>query len=104
MELNQLMKKKILYAVKILTAISAVIALASVMFQLLLRIYISNKYQLSNANAAASIGIIGGADGPTVIYVSDHSSFNLLTLIAVIITIAGIVFQILIKNHLKKLT
>ena len=41
----------------------------------------------SGCSDAASIGIIGGADGPTAIYVS--SSFNWWILVAVILVLAG---------------
>jgi Na+-transporting methylmalonyl-CoA/oxaloacetate decarboxylase beta subunit len=52
----------------------------------------------SNLNDAASIGIIGGSDGPTSIYVGNPQSSYLITVIFTLLSIIGIVFLIITKK------
>lgn len=93
-------KERITKAVGILTIISAVITLISGIFNFLLPMYLLHKFQI-DANGASSIGIIGGADGPTAIYVAGQSSSYSITVIFVLITIAGIAYRIFIIKPKK---
>ncbi len=80
-----------------LTAISIFIVLFSVGYEFLLPLYLSIKYQV-DLRGASSIGIIGGADGPTSIFVSNQQSFFLIGSIFALLSIAGIAYIIINKR------
>lgn len=84
----------------ILTAISIFIALFSVGYKFLLPLYLSIKYQMDLCGAS-SIGIIGCADGPTSIFVSNQQSFFLIGAIFALLSIAGIAYIIIGKRRLR---
>lgn len=73
--------------VMIFTIISTVITLVSVGFTLLMR-----------RPEASSIGIIGGADGPTAVYVASQLSPHVFTGIAGLISIAGMIYLFFSKK------
>ena len=50
----------------IFTVLCALMAFVSVFPQIIFSLYLSNKYNVDTANAS-TVGIIGGADGPTTI-------------------------------------
>ena len=89
-------KESIKKTVGILTAISAIITVLFGLFFFLLPAYLQHKYRI-DAREAASIGIIGGADGPTTIYVSGQSSVRQIAVVFGLVAIAGIVCLILPK-------
>ena len=51
---------------------------------------------------AASIGIIGGADGPTAIFVTSKISWQPVKIIAILLLILGITGFIALSKHAKK--
>lgn len=69
-------KEKLTMTVNILTIISAVITLISAAYSFLIPMFLWYKLQL-NTSKASSIGIIGGADGPTAIYLTNQPLFTL---------------------------
>ena len=89
-------KVNIKKAVGILTAISAIITVLFGLYYFLLPAYLLHKY-LPDAKGAASIGIIGGADGPTAIFVSGWSSAWQIIVVSGVIAIAGVAYLILPK-------
>jgi len=83
------------------TIVCALITLVSVSFDLLLPLYLSYKFNI-DARDAGSIGIIGGADGPTTIYLSGQFSLRFFTTIFALLTMLGIIYLVVIKykkNH-----
>ena len=90
-------KKRI---VRILTLIAGILTFTRASFSFLLPMYLSHKLGL-NVNDASSIGIIGGADGPTAIYIADQSSPHWITAILAVITIIGIVYLVLERKAVK---
>ncbi|HHX24314.1 MAG: sodium ion-translocating decarboxylase subunit beta [Tepidanaerobacteraceae bacterium] len=84
--------------ITIFTVISALAAFISAFFSSLLPLYLSYKLNIDTRNAS-SIGIIGGADGPTAIFVSARSSSHLFTIIFVSLTILGVIYLVIAKNH-----
>ena len=85
-------KEKFRKLITLLTFITSAITLACIAFNFALPLYISKKL---NIHEASSIGIIGGADGPTSIYISNNSSSSPLlpyqnTLVFGILSIIGI--------------
>ena len=80
----------------IITVVSAIIALLAGVWEYLLPMYLLYKY---NENENSSIGIIGGADGPTAIFVTSRLSYSLsITSIFLVITILGIITLLFIKR------
>ncbi|SHJ97492.1 Na+-transporting oxaloacetate decarboxylase beta subunit [Geosporobacter subterraneus DSM 17957] len=94
-------KEKSTKMITIFTVICALVAFISLFFSSLLPLYLSYKFKIDIRNAG-SIGIIGGADGPTTIYVSGQSSSHLFTAIFALLTILGFIYLVVIKykkNH-----
>ncbi len=85
------MRKKLLSTgIAILTAISGIFILYNLVIRLLAYLYLEHKFGVSTKDASA-IGIIGSADGPTSIYVSDKNEQILLPVI-VLLFIMGIAY------------
>ncbi|NLY44035.1 MAG: sodium ion-translocating decarboxylase subunit beta [Clostridiaceae bacterium] len=93
-------KEKAEKIIIVFTVISALVAFISAFFSLLLPLYLSKKFN-TDARNAGSIGIIGGADGPTAVFVSGKSSFPLLTVISVLLAIPGIIYLVVAKYREK---
>ena len=55
---------------------------------------------MNNILNSSSIGIIGGADGPTAVFVSDNGGFGILVTVAVVI-IAAVSIALIIKKRKK---
>ncbi|MEN2776854.1 sodium ion-translocating decarboxylase subunit beta [Acetivibrio clariflavus] len=94
-------KEKSTKMITIFTVICALVAFISLFFNSLLPLYLSYKFKIDTRDAG-SIGIIGGADGPTAIYVSGQSSSHLFSAIFALLTILGFIYLVVIKykkNH-----
>lgn len=83
--------------IAIFTVICAFAAFISAFFSYLLPLFLSYKFNTDTRNAG-SIGVIGGADGPTAIYVSGQSSSHLFTAIFTLLAILGIVYLVIAKH------
>jgi len=95
------MKKVLRIVIPIITVLCGLITLFNVAIVYILPLYLSHKYKVDTRNAS-SVGIIGGADGPTSILVSGQASFGRYTLIFAILTILGGAYLAIRK--IKKLT
>ncbi len=82
----------------IITVLSIIISLFQAAYKFLLPIYFSYKFN-TDFTDISSIGIIGGADGPTTIYVAASQAGYFLTIIPAIISIIGVIY--LIKTNRK---
>ncbi len=94
-------KEKIMKAIAILTIICGLLTFISLFSSYLLPLYLSHKFNIDTRDAG-SIGIIGGADGPTAVYLSGQSSSHLFTAIFALLTILGFIYLVVIKykkNH-----
>lgn len=69
-------------------------------FDVLLPMYLSFKLN-RDVNQASSIGIIGGADGPTSIFIASQPNSYLITSIFVLLTIGGFVVLFFLKRSAK---
>lgn len=85
-------RKRTARIVTILTVITAVITIISAAYEYLLPVFLSFALHF-DAREASSIGIIGGADGPTAIYITGQTPTYLITVIFASLTIAGIVYR-----------
>lgn len=89
-------KGKTTKIITILTIVCALIALISAFSDSLLALYLSYKFNMDTRDAS-SVGIIGGADGPTAIYVSGQISSHWFTIIFALLTILGIIYLVITK-------
>ena len=89
--------RKIRQLVMVITVITGMMTFLRLSISILLPKYISYKLNL-NLNTASSIGIIGGADGPTAIFLTSKLSPYLTTGIFALITVGGMIFLILNRS------
>jgi Na+-transporting methylmalonyl-CoA/oxaloacetate decarboxylase beta subunit len=90
-------KNKFTKVVTIVTLITTLITFISVVISFLIPRYLSYKYH-TDSSKVDSIGIIGGADGPTAIFVTNQVYPHLITFIFALISMIGIVYLILAKK------
>lgn len=72
-----IMNKKIsTKIITVLTVVFSLVAIIGILSRLALRLYLSYKFDVNSTSIkdAGSIGIIGGADGPTAIFLSSKAS------------------------------
>ncbi len=83
--------------VLISTIILAMILLIYIGYPRIIAIYLQHKWKV-DLEDAASIGIIGGADGPTSILISSNSN-SFVTIILALLVLSGSIY--LIKTRKK---
>ena len=83
----------------VFTAICVAATALSAVYNYLLPLYLSYKFNM-DLRGASSIGIIGGADGPTSIYVSSSLLPN-ITAIFALLAAAGIIYLFFDKRKNK---
>jgi len=88
--------KRIERLIFIFTVICGAAALINAAYYYLLPIYLSYKFN-ADLRGASSIGIIGGADGPTSIFVASSQSPN-ITAIFALLAVAGVIYLINAKR------
>lgn len=94
-------KEKSIKMITIFTVICALVAFISLFSSYLLSLYLSHKFNIDTRDAG-SIGIIGGADGPTAVYLSGQISSHWFTVVFTTLAILGIIYLIFAKNSVKK--
>lgn len=87
--------------VTIFTVICALLAFISACISLFLPLYLNYKFNNIDTRNASSIGIIGGADGPTAVILSGNSFSLLVTAFFSLLTILGLIY-LLIARYKKK--
>ncbi|MTI47889.1 MAG: sodium ion-translocating decarboxylase subunit beta [Firmicutes bacterium] len=93
-------KDKMRKAVTILTIIAIVMTVISVGINFLAPMYLSHKL-VNEVDKVSSVGIIGGADGPTAIYLTSQSFSYISTVIFALLSIVGLFCISLIKKTSK---
>jgi len=88
------MKYKVVFIATVICGLATMINIAYIFSLPLLLSFLFQK-DLRGAN---TIGIIGGADGPTSIYVASSYNSHLITVILALITILGIAYLIMAKR------
>lgn len=94
-------RKRAARVVTILTVITAVITIICAAYELLLPMFLSLALHF-DAREASSIGIIGGADGPTAVFLTGRPPVRVLTAVFALFTAAGILCRHLLlkgENH-----
>mgnify|MGYP001419217730 CR=1 FL=1 len=87
--------------VMVLTIFTSIITVVSVSWKFLMGLYFQYKFNI-NTGDASSVGIIGGADGPTSIFLSGSPYSRLITVIFGILSMLGITYLVVTskaKNH-----
>ncbi len=87
--------------IKMVTLLCIMITASSLAFPYIMRSYVINKFKLDmdiSLNSAASIGIIGAADGPTSILVSKHNSNYIIPILFAIFSLIGIIYLLRSKK------
>jgi Na+-transporting methylmalonyl-CoA/oxaloacetate decarboxylase beta subunit len=79
----------------VLTIICVFITFISISLEFLLPLYLSHKFNIDRKDAA-SIGIIGGADGPTAIYLAGTSK-HMITIIFAVLAVLGVIYLLIVK-------
>jgi Na+-transporting methylmalonyl-CoA/oxaloacetate decarboxylase beta subunit len=95
-----LKKSKFTKVVTIVTFVATIITFISVVVSFLIPLCLSYKYH-PDSSKVTSIGVIGGADGPTAIFVTNQLYPYLITFIFALISMVGIVYLILAKKATK---
>lgn len=91
---------KLTNVITILTIICALITFIGGFFGYILPLYLSCKSN-TYINNVDSLDVIGGADGPTAIFISSQFPFHLLTAIFGLLTIIGIMYVVITKYKEK---
>jgi Na+-transporting methylmalonyl-CoA/oxaloacetate decarboxylase beta subunit len=92
--MNNKRRKRI---VKIITVLSMLAAIIGFSYKYLLILYMSYKFH-SDLSDAASIGVIGGADGPTTIFIAGSRNYIIVPVIFTLISIAGALYLIVTRK------
>ncbi len=82
----------------IFTALSFAATIISASYIYFFPMYLLHKSQL-NRIEPSSIGIIGGADGPTSIYVASKFPQYIIIIIFALFTVVGILYQIFLAKN-----
>ncbi|MDR7856729.1 sodium ion-translocating decarboxylase subunit beta [Tissierella sp.] len=93
---NQRLRKLI----TVFTVISILLTIISIGFNCLLPNYLAFKFNFKTEEAS-SIGIIGGADGPTSIFLAAGQSSFYFTIIFLLLSIVGILYLSLTRKTIK---
>lgn len=93
-------KGKLRKIVTILTTITVIITFISVGLNFILPIYLSYKLH-KEVGKIGSIGIIGGADGPTAIFITSRPFSGVTTIIFTLFSIVGILYLVLNKKTME---
>lgn len=86
--------------VTIFTITTTIIALISASFNFLLPMCISYIFR-KEVREASSIGIIGGADGPTAIFLAKQTSSHFITIIFSVLSIVGVLYLFFARKATK---
>ena len=78
------------------TVLWALAALISAFSNSILSLYLSNRFNLDVRNTV-SVGVVGGADGPTVIFLSDNTHF--FTALFAVLAILGSFYLVIAKRY-----
>lgn len=99
------MKKPVLFTIlKIGTILSAMIAMLILAGQNVLEWWLVRQFAGKVSDGAGSIGIIGGADGPTAIFVTTTSSWGSPYIWAggfAVLALAGFITLLIMKKKLN---
>jgi Na+-transporting methylmalonyl-CoA/oxaloacetate decarboxylase beta subunit len=87
-----------------LTIVTTTMTIVSASWEFIMRMYIQYKFQINtdNYNSASSIAIIGGADGPTAIFINGKQYSSIITLVFAFLSAVGIIYLILSSKRNRR--
>ena len=86
--------------IKIITIISLIITMISGLVNFVVPLIKFNQFNM-NLASASSVGIIGGADGPTSVFIATKVPYHIITIIFGVISVIGVMY-LLVHQYLKK--
>lgn len=86
--------------IKTITIISLIITMVSVVVNFVVPIIKFNQFNMELASGG-SVGVIGGADGPTSVFIAGKAPYHIITIIFGVISVIGIIY-LLVHKYLKK--
>ncbi|NLL00828.1 MAG: sodium ion-translocating decarboxylase subunit beta [Clostridiales bacterium] len=90
------MKRNQRKIIMVLTIVTTLITIITVSWEFIMRMYIQNKFQIRiDKNSVSSIGIIGGSDGPTAIFISGNQYLGIIKYIFGLLSFIGIVYLVI---------
>lgn len=96
------MAKRYRRIIMIITIVTSIITIVSVSWEFIIRMYLQYRFQITTDNNASSIGIIGGADGPTSIYLSGSPYSSIITIIFALLSALAIIFLVVTRKEKTK--
>ncbi len=87
-------------AIKTITIISLIITMISGLVNFVVPLIKFNQFYMNRATAS-SVGIIGGADGPTSVFIAIKTPYHIITIVFGVISVIGIIYM-LVHKYLKK--
>jgi len=93
-------KQKLRKLITIGTIITSIATVMGLGVRYVIRLYLAYKFSIESG-ISGPIGIIGGADGPTVIYYGIQPDTTLITIAFGLLSIAGIIYLIFNKKVIK---
>lgn len=84
--------------ITVLTIISIIITFACLVFDYVIPQYLLYRFNL-DVPAGGSIGIIGGADGPTSIFIAGKTSPAFTAIVFALLSAAGIIYLVLSRKR-----
>jgi len=97
---RELEVKRYRKAVIVIAIIATIGALTSASLRFGIQMYIFNRFHIK-ADQAGSIGIIGGADGPTAIFLTGSSPLYLATIVFTLLSIVGFLYIFFTRKFQK---
>lgn len=83
-----------------LTILSVIVTITSLSIDFLLPVYLNGKFQTDAIMPGDTIGVIGSADGPTSILLTNTNSYY-FTIIFALLSVIGILSLIFTKRKTK---
>lgn len=96
-------KRKLTKVITIATIITSIVTVVSLGVRYLIPLYLAYKFSIETGRAS-SVGIIGGADGPTVVFYGGQHYITPITIIIIVFglaSIAEIIYLILNRKVIK---
>ena len=86
--------------IKIITIISLIITAISGLVNFAVPLIKFNQFNM-NLASASSVGVIGGADGPTSVFIATKTPYHIITIIFGVISVIGVIYMLVHKYHKK---
>ena len=86
--------------IKAITIISLIITMVSGLVNFVVPLIKFNQFNM-NLASASSVGVIGGADGPTSVFIVGERPYHIIAIIFGVISVIGMIY-LLVHKYLKK--